>query len=159
VRTAPEYGNIFDHFSVVYDYENGARGFHFCRQQPGCFDDNSDYFMGSEGVANIVRAFNGPYVIKGKTDWRFRGENRNMYQNEHDEFFASIRNGKPINDGVRMAHSTMLGIMGRMAAYTGQAVTWEDALSSKVSLVPENLTWNTHVPEVQVAMPGRSKVV
>ena len=56
VRTAPEYGNIFDHFSVVYDYPNGARGFHSCRQQGGCFQDNSDYFMGAGGIAHIVRA-------------------------------------------------------------------------------------------------------
>src|ERR1051326_7204010 len=61
VRTAPEYGNIYDHFSVVYEYADGSRGFHFCRQQPGCFDDNSDYFIGSDGVAQIVRAFSGPY--------------------------------------------------------------------------------------------------
>jgi predicted dehydrogenase len=160
VRTAPEYGNIFDHFSAVYEYADGTRGFHFCRQQPGCFDDNSDYFIGSDGIANIVRAFSGPYIIKGKKDWKFHTDKpRDMYQNEHDELFASIRSGKPINDGVRMAHSTMLGIMGRMAAYSGQAVTWEDALNSQQSLVPENLTWDTAAPAVQVAMPGQSKVV
>src|SRR5436190_7212794 len=122
VRTAPEYGNIFDHFSCVYEYEDGTHGFHFCRQQPGCFDDNSDYFIGSDGVAQIVRAFSGPYIIKGKKDWKFHTEKpSDMYQNEHDEFFASIRSGKPMNDGAWMANSTMLGIMGRMAAYTGQA--------------------------------------
>src|ERR1051326_1982667 len=132
VRTGPEYGNIFDHFSVVYDYPNGGRGFHFSRQQPGCFNDNSDFIMGSDGTAHIVRAFSGPFVIKGKTEWRFRDEqHRDMYQNEHNEFFASIRSGKPMNDGVWMSHSTLLGIMGRMAAYTGQEVTWEQAIDRK----------------------------
>ena len=83
-----------------------------------------------------------------------------MYQNEHNALFASIRNGKPINDGVWMAHSTLLGIMGRMAAYTGQAVTWEEAMNSQKSLVPgDNITWKTPAPEVQVAMPGHTKVV
>jgi predicted dehydrogenase len=159
-RTAPEFGSIYDHFSVVYEYASGARGFHFCRQQAGCFNDNSDYFIGSDGVANIVRAFSGPFVVKGKTNWRFHEEQAtDMYQNEHDEFFASIRKGEPINNGVWMAHSTLLGIMGRMAAYTGQAVTWEEALNSKETLVPEKLTWQTPPPAVVVAMPGQTKFV
>jgi len=158
VRTGPEYGNIFDHFSVVFEYENGARGYHSCRQQGGCFQDNSDYFLGTKGTAQIVRAIGGPYVIKGKRDWRFHEEKKtNMYQNEHDELFASIRSGKPINDGVRMAHSTLLGIMGRMAAYTGEAITWEEALNSKEKLVPDELSWQAPAPAVHVAMPGQTK--
>jgi predicted dehydrogenase len=160
VRTGPEFGNIFDHFSVVYDYPNGVRGFHFSRQQNGCFNDNSDYFMGSDGVAHIVRAFSGPFVVKGKTNWRFKEDKpTDMYQNEHDELFASIRSGKPINDGVRMAHSTLLAIMGRMAAYTGQEVTWEQALNSKEDLSPSQISWDTPVSVLPVAMPGETKLV
>jgi predicted dehydrogenase len=158
VRTAPEFGNIFDHFSVVYDYANGVKGFHFSRQQAGCYSDNSDYFMGSDGAAHIVRAFSGPFVIKGKNNWRYREEKpTDMYQNEHDEFFASIRSGKPINDGVRMAHSTLLAIMGRMAAYTGQEITWEQALNSKESIVPAECSWDTAVTVPPIAMPGLTK--
>jgi predicted dehydrogenase len=159
-RTAPEFGNIFDHFSVVYDYANGARGFHFSRQQAGCFSDNSDYIMGADGVAHIVRAFSGPFVIKGKNQWRFREDKAtNMYQNEHDEFFASIRAGKPINDGIRMAHSTLLAIMGRMAAYTGQEITWEQAMNSQETLVPSEMNWKVPVTVPEVAMPGQTKFV
>ncbi|HSU55116.1 MAG TPA: Gfo/Idh/MocA family oxidoreductase [Candidatus Dormibacteraeota bacterium] len=159
VRTAPEFGNIFDHFSVVYEYANGARGFHFSRQQPGCFSDNSDYIMGSDGVAHIVRAFTGPFIIKGKNNWRFRDEKVvDMYQHEHDELFASIRNSKPINDGQWMAQSTLLALMGRMAAYTGQEITYEQALNSQESLVPENITsWDARVAVRPVAMPGQTK--
>jgi len=159
VRTAPENGNIFDHFSVTYEYENGARGYHSCRQQGGCFQDNSDYFLGTKGVAHIVRALGGPYLInKGKKEWRFHEDKAtNMYQNEHDELFASIRNGKPINDGIRMAHSTLLGIMGRMAAYTGEAITWDQAMNSKEKLVPDDLSWDKPAPVVHVAMPGQTK--
>jgi predicted dehydrogenase len=159
-RTGPEFGNIFDHFSVVYDYPNGVRGFHFSRQQNGCFNDNSDYIMGGDGVAHIVRAFSGPFVVKGKQNWRFKEEKpSDMYQNEHDELFASIRNGKPINDGVRMAHSTLLAIMGRMAAYTGQEVTWEQALDSKEDLFPSKMSWDAPVSILPVAMPGKTKLV
>jgi predicted dehydrogenase len=158
VRTAPEFGNIFDHFSVVYDYPNGVKGFHFSRQQNGCANDNSDYFMGSDGVAQIVRAFSGPFVIKGKTPWRFREDKpSDMYQNEHDALFASIRNGKPLNDGVRMAHSTLLAIMGRMAAYSGQEITWEQALNAQDNLAPANPTWATPIVVPPVAMPGQTK--
>jgi predicted dehydrogenase len=160
VRTGPEFGNIFDHFSVVYDYPNGVRGFHFSRQQNGCFNDNSDYIMGGDGVAHIVRAFSGPFVVKGKQNWRFKEEKpSDMYQNEHDELFASIRNGNPINDGVRMAHSTLLAIMGRMAAYTGQEVTWEQALDSKEDLFPSKMSWDGPVSVLPVAMPGATKLV
>ena len=160
VRTAPEFGNIFDHFSVVYEYANGVRGFHFSRQQEGCYSDNSDYFMGSDGAAHIVRAFSGPFVIKGKQNWRYHEDKpSDMYQNEHDALFASIRSGKPINDGVRMARSTLVAIMGRMAAYTGQEVTWEQALNSKESLVPEGMTWDTPTAVAPVAMPGQTKFI
>jgi myo-inositol 2-dehydrogenase / D-chiro-inositol 1-dehydrogenase len=160
VRTAPEFGNIFDHFSIVYDYPDGVKGFHFSRQQMGCFNDNSDYFMGADGAAQIVRAFSGPFVVKGKNNWRFREDKpSDMYQNEHNELFASIRSGKPLNNGVRMAHSTLLAIMGRMAAYSGQEVTWEQALNSKESLVPALDGWSAAVPVSPVAMPGQTKII
>ena len=72
-----------------------------------------------------------------------------MYQTEHDELFASIRNGQPINNGEYMARSTLLAIMGRMAAYTGQEITWEMALNSKENLVPDRYDWNGAPPVAQ----------
>jgi len=159
VRTGPEFGNIYDHFSVVYEYADGVKGFHFSRQQMNCANDNSDYFMGADGAAHIVRAFSGPFVIKGKKAWRFREEKAtDMYQQEHNELFAAIRAGKPINDGVRMAHSTLLAIMGRMSAYSGQEVTWEQALNSTERLVPETANWDATVTAPPVPMPGRTKL-
>jgi myo-inositol 2-dehydrogenase / D-chiro-inositol 1-dehydrogenase len=160
VRTAPEFGQIYDHFAVVYEYDNDVRAFHFCRQQANTYSDNSDHVWGSDGVGHIVRAFTGPFVIKGKTNWRHREEKmRDMYQIEHDELFASIRRGKPINDGEWMAQSTMLAIMGRMAAYTGQLVTWEEAINSKENLFPEKLAWDTPISVPPVAMPGVTKLI
>ncbi len=78
---------------------------------------------------------------------------------EHDELFAGIRAGKPINDGVWMAHSTLLAIMGRMAAYTGQEITWEQALNSEEKLAPEIRDWNSPVTFPPVAIPGQTKFV
>jgi hypothetical protein len=80
-----------------------------------------------------------------------------MYQVEHNELFASIRKGEPINDGDRMAKSTMLAIMGRMAAYTGAEVTWEMAMNSQERLVPEKLDMDMKLPVAPVALPGITK--
>jgi predicted dehydrogenase len=168
VRTGEEFGHIYDHFSVVYEYEDGARGFHFCRQQAGCANENSDYIMGTRGIARF-NAF-GPLVITGEKPWRFRGDRPDMYQVEHNEMFASIRAGEPLNDGVWMAHSTLLAIMGRMAAYTGQQVTWDQALNSQEDLVKMALgqekesgdpkfDWNLKLNVPPVALPGRTKLV
>lgn len=159
-RTAPEFGHIYDHFSVVYEYANGVRGFHFSRQQSNCANDSSDHYLGTQGVADIVQSFSGPFVVRGKSNWRFREtQATNMYQNEHDELFASIRNGKPINDGVWMAQSTLLAIMGRMAAYTGQQITWEEALNSQENLAPTITDWNSPVSFPPVAIPGQTKFI
>jgi predicted dehydrogenase len=157
VRTEADFGHIYDHFGCVYEYPNDVRAFHFCRQQGNTFSDNSDHAWGSDGVAHITRSFSGPFSVVGKTTWRLKASSRDMYQTEHDELFASIRSGKPINDGEWMAHSTLLAIMGRMAAYTGQAVTWEEALKSGENLWPANFTWQSNVPVPSVAMPGVTK--
>jgi myo-inositol 2-dehydrogenase / D-chiro-inositol 1-dehydrogenase len=82
-----------------------------------------------------------------------------MYQREHDLLFQAIRKGEVLNDGDRMCTSTMLGIMGRMAAYTGQQITWEMAMNSQERLVPENLTWDMKHEVPPVALPGRTRFV
>jgi hypothetical protein len=81
-----------------------------------------------------------------------------MYQTEHNELFASIRDGKPINDGDWMAQSTLMGIMGRMAAYTGQEVTWEQAMKSDERLVPDKLDWKMKLDIAPMPMPGVTRV-
>jgi hypothetical protein len=99
------------------------------------------------------------HEITGKVNWEWDGEKSNMYQNEHDTLFASIREGKPFNDGIRMANSTMLGIWGRMVAYTGQSLTWEEALNSEEVLGPklDQFTWDLEWPLQSVAKPGITK--
>jgi hypothetical protein len=80
-----------------------------------------------------------------------------MYQTEHDLLFAAIRAGKPINNGEYMAKSSLLAIMGRMAAYTGQVITWEMALNSKEDLTPPSYDWKIRLPDAATAMPGVTK--
>jgi myo-inositol 2-dehydrogenase / D-chiro-inositol 1-dehydrogenase len=150
VRTGPEYGNIFDHHSVTYEFANGAKLFSNCRQQPGCYNDMSCYATGSKGTAEISERV--PMITTDK-QWKYRGPKNNIYQTEHDELFASIRNGKPINNGEYMAKSTLLAIMGRMATYTGQMITWEQAMNSKEDLTPAKYEWGS-IPTPPIAMPG-----
>ncbi len=150
-------GNIFDHIDVFYEFPEGVRAFMAQRQISGCYSDNSDYLLGATGTGTI-KGFNSP-VLRGKTDWRYTGPRKDMYQIEHDELFASIRKGEPINDGIWMAHSTLMALMGRMAAYTGQEITWEQALNSQDKLVPDNLEWNMKLPITPMAMPGKTKFV
>ena len=158
VRTEPLFGHIYDHFGVVYEYENGARGYHLSRQQAGCANDYSDYFIGTKGKVTI-RAF-APLTITGEKPWRRdRKGDPDMYVTEHAELYASIRNGRPINDGFRMAQSTLIAIMGRMATYTGQVVTWDQAMDSQEILMPEKLDWDAPLAVPPVAMPGRTKFI
>ncbi len=156
-RTIPaEGGNIYDHYEVNYLYANGFRAFCANRQIEGCHNENADYMLGSEGTCTIGR---GPVArIEGKNPWAWSGRQYDMYQREHDRLFASIRQNQPINDGKRLATSTLLAIMGRMAAYTGQQVTWEQALNSQEKLVPDVIDWNGKLEVPPRAMPGITKL-
>ncbi|MBB5436659.1 putative dehydrogenase [Pedobacter sp. AK017] len=159
VRVDEIYGNIYDHFAVEFEYANGAKGFHFCRQQEGTSNRNTVDVLGTEGSAFVNVGMR--YEISGKNNWKYDGPKKNMYQIQHDELFAGIRNGKPINDGEWMAKSTLLSIWGRMAAYSGQTISYDEALNSSVVLGPkiEDYNWDLKWDNQPVAMPGISKVI
>ncbi len=133
-RTDPKYGNIWDHFSVVYEYPNNVRGYHHCRHWVNTANQVKDYILGSQGNGRRLRQFHHrrEQVALSKLE-RKKGD---MYQIEHDEMFAAIRAGKPINNGEAAANSTLLALMGRTAAYTGQVITPEMILNSKEDLSP-----------------------
>lgn len=150
-------GNIYDHMGVNYLYANNVRAFVGQRQIEGCYNENADYIMGTKGVCTIGR---GPLPrIDGQTKWTFQGQKNDMYQAEHDRLFAAIRQDKPLNDGERMATSTLLAIMGRMAAYTGQQVTWEQAMNSQDRLFPEKLEWEMSMAVRPMAIPGQTPLL
>lgn len=151
-RTGKKFGNIYDHFANTYEWEDGTVGISQCRQQNQCWRDTNEYVYGTEGKANVFR-----HAIAGKNEWRFVGKQGNMYQNEHDEMFRALRAGKPINNGEYMCNSTLMAIMGRMAAYTGQRITWQQAHESKEVLMPNLLKWGDQAPVSEVAIPGVTK--
>ncbi len=146
VRTDPKYGDIFDHHAVVYGYADGARYYSFCRQQDNCYRQVSIRVQGSKGRMTGW----GRYIIEGETNWDSGRQRTYPEINTFKEMFAGMQAGKPINDGVAMARSTMLAILGRMATHSGQRITWEQALQSKRVLAPERYAWDA-VPPV---LPG-----
>jgi predicted dehydrogenase len=149
-------GNIYDHFAVNYLFANGYRVFLANRQATGCYNATLDFVMGTDGTLMLGGGQPRIEAPDGKIKWQFQGEEYDMYQREHDVLFSSIRAGKPKNDDLNLATSTLLAIMGRQAAYTGQQVTWEQALNSQVSLVPQSVDWNAKHDVPGLAVPGRS---
>ena len=157
-------GNIFDHYHVAFEYPNNVWAHLASRKAPGCLNENADYIRGTKGILIMGRGPD-PYIEDndGKLLWRYRkprsGE-PNMYQVEHDEFFASIRSGKNINDGPRMIHSSMMAIMGRMSAHTGKAITWEEAMESGDDLFPDEgaMQWDQAYEPNAVAVPGVTEI-
>ena len=156
VRTGPEYGNIFDHHSVIYEYASGVKLHAYCRQQAGGVNDISAEVCGGKGSAQFTSR--GQYIT-GADRWAYRGEKNNNFVTEHEILFESIRGQKGVNNGEYMAKSTLMAIMGRMATYTGQKITWEQALNSKEDLSPAGYTWEAEPPKSEIAVPGTTPFV
>jgi myo-inositol 2-dehydrogenase / D-chiro-inositol 1-dehydrogenase len=155
VRTDPKYGQVYDHFNTVFEWESGVRAFSSCRQMSGAASDVSDYAVGTLGTAALQH-----HRISGVNKWRYRGKGPDdMYQNEHNALFASIRAGEQINNSDYMIKSTMLALMGRMSAYSGQTVTTEQAWQSTLDLSPPVYDWVDDLPEASIALPGVTPLV
>ncbi len=153
-RTEEKFGNIYDHFNTVYEWENGVRAFSSCRQMANADTDVSDHAWGTKGVARIQT-----HRIEGRDGkvWEHQKDPADdMYQNEHNELFASIRAGKPINDGEIMCNSTLMAIMARLSAYTGRTITWDEMLKSELDLSPAAYEWGD-APQRPVAIPGQAE--
>jgi len=123
------YGSVFDHNAAVYEFAEGVRLYAFCRTIDNCYNENSSVILGTKGRCYLTQG-----RIEGEKPWQYTVPKMydptvNPYQVEHVELFKAIRSGKPINSGDYMARSTLMGIMGQIASYTGKEVTW-DALSA-----------------------------
>ena len=152
-RADPKYGHIYDHFGITFEYKSGAKVFSFCRQMGQCDGDVNDHIMGTKGQAQLMKHTVTP---AGGAAWQFDGDVKSMYQVEHDELFAGIRAGRPINDGEAAARSTLMAILGREAAYTGKRITWKQMMESKQDLAPKEFAWAAAPPAV-VPVPGSYK--
>lgn len=164
VRTAKEYGEIYDHHACEYEFRDGARMFSQCRHIRGAWSSVTEHCVGSKGNADV----SGHIIKTGSGDpWRFRGDAKiDPYQQEHDDLFKAIRHDLPYNEAANGAHSTLTAIMGRMATYSGKVIEREAALNSKINLMPDRFAWDAELkckPDAHgfyaVAVPGTTIAV
>jgi len=136
-------GDVFDHDSVVYQYENGIRLYAFCRTIGGCYNESSSIILGSKGIAYVTGR-----RITGQNPWEYKGKREDGHAVEQREFLKSIRAGQPLNSGHYMAQSTLIGIMGQMSCYSGKEVTWKQISESNYVITPrpEDCTWDMEPP-------------
>ena len=148
-RTGKEYGEIFDHHYVEFNYNSGAVISSQCRHQKGCDSRVDEVFQGTKGSVELGKG--AITDLKGKELYRYPsvlGQEANPYQVEHDEFFKSIRSNDIISDAENGAKSTLSAIMGRMATYSGKTVTWDEVLNSDHQIMPESVDWDTTPPSL-----------
>jgi predicted dehydrogenase len=159
-ESIPERGDVYDHFAVVYEWPNDRRATLMWRQYPDSFNENVDTIIGTRGRA-FVNGWAPVHRITGDANWSWSASapRPNMYQVEHDELFRAIRKGERIDDADWMVQSCRLALMGRMAAYTGQAVSWKDVLESREDLMPATLAMDAMPPVPAVRQPGKTKLV
>lgn len=151
-----EVGNIFDNFSIDYEYPGGVHMYSSCRHIPTTANNISEALVGTKGRCDV-----GGYRVNGKPVFT-RGQDRaaiSPYVQEHTDLIASVRGGKIINELKNVAESTLTAIMGRMSAYTGKPVTWDQALNSKLDTFPEKLTWEMSLPASPVPAPGKTPLM
>jgi myo-inositol 2-dehydrogenase/D-chiro-inositol 1-dehydrogenase len=148
-RTGRQFGHVYDHFATEYEYANGVRLFSQCRQIEGCSNNVGEAVVGTKGWSNCKDT-----IRTGSSEWRHEGLQTNPYEQEHVDLIQSIRAGNPLNEGRAVAESTLVGIMGRVSAYSGQTVTWDQVLNSKEDLSPSRYELGV-LPESEVAIPGR----
>lgn len=172
VRSQPD--QLFDHYAVEYTFPDGTRLFAQGRHQENTWGFFGDVIHGSKGSAVLGEGINQPRIYKGYLQtpenaiWQYKGRPFNHYQHEHDLLFEAIRQDKPYNETERCARATIVGILGRMAAESGQTITWEQAMASNLELAPglDNLTAESEPPikpdangKYPVAMPGITDVL
>ncbi len=165
VRKGKDYGEIFDHHAVEFEYADGSRCFSQCRHILGCWNDVSEHLIGTKGTCHCEGG--DRHVIRGENAWRFRKEGaKDPYQQEHDDLFAAIRNDTPYSEAENGAKSTMTSILGRMATYSGKVIEWEKAIESQLDYFPKTLAWDAEPPVkpnadgmYQLPVPGKTITV
>ena len=160
--TRPEDSEMWDSASIDYMYPGGRLLSFMCRQIPGSKSDNGNVIYGTKGTAYIGATSKGSRIVDrdGKQVWAMGGSIGDAYNQEHKDLIDSIRAGKPIVELKQTAESSLTAVMGRLAAYTGQQVTW-DFLTNKstLDLFPKDLSIDGPLPEPKHAVPGKTKLV
>jgi len=150
-------GNIYDHFTVEFEYPNGARVMSMCRHMEGCANNVCERVMGTNGIAYTDDAVG---LIEGPNAYKHSGQAHNPYVTEHADLIESIRSNQPVNEGRQVAESTLTAIMGRMSAYTGRAISWDWIVNaSKLDLSPPAYNFDINLPVRPIPIPGKTKLI
>ena len=156
VRTGPAFGNIYDQMSVVYEYPNGVQVTHAGRQMDGIMGRNNIRLQGSKGRSLFDF---GVARIAGDKPFEYNGPSVNPSVQQYADLIHAIRTNEPLNEGRQIAETTMTAMLGRISAYTGQAVKWDWVMKrSKLDLSPPQLAFGP-APERPVAIPGITKLI
>ncbi len=156
VRTGPEFGNVYDHFAVEYEYPNGVRVEYMGAQTDKASDRCDQWIVGTKGKAYLDFA---NAIIEGDKPFRYDGPSWNPELKQHADQISAIRDNKRLNEGKRIAESSLTSIMGRMSAYTGRALKWDWAMkASKLDLSPEKYEFGP-LEMRPVAIPGRTPLI
>ncbi len=165
VRTGIDHGEIYDHHFVEFTYATGAKLLSQCRHIPGTWEDVSEHAHGTLGSSDVSGGRITMRGGKGK-DWRWRGDGADPYQAEHDHFFDAVRQDKPHHEAENGAYASLTSIMGRMATYSGQVVTWKQALESELAYRPTAYDFHADPPSkpdangrYPIALPGQAKAL
>jgi len=145
----PKFGDQFDHFAATFEYDDEVRVYAYCRDQEQCNNVTADHILGTRGRCNLLGL-----RIEGETNWKYEGPSANMYDVEHKELFASIRAGRPINNGDYMCLSTALAIVAQMACYSGNTIPWGRAMESTRSFALPRYGFDAE-PPVKPLADGR----
>ncbi len=158
-------GDGYDNFSIDFEFENGIHLHSMCRQIDGCSNNVSETIHGTRGV--WYGGGDDPYItdLKGNVVWKFDRESieaqysqNNPYILEHVDLVSHIRSGQPVNQAEETAISTLAGVMGREAAYTGKTLGWDEISAMSMNLVPADPKLeNMDMSKFKVPVPGTGK--
>ena len=150
-RKGKDYGEIFDHHSVEFTYEDGSVCHSMCRHQLGCWNEVSEYAIGSKGRSELHR-----HIITGDNRWKHDAKgDKNPYQQEHDDLFDAIRNNKPYNEAEYGATSSMTSVLGRMATYSGKEIEWEAAVNANLDTMVKGIDAASFKDALQMDPPTK----
>ncbi len=155
-------GDQYDYFSVDFDYGNGIFSHSMCRQIDSCANGTGEFIMGTEGYTNCQNMI---WDLKGNVIWQFEypkdetGNSMNQivipsYVQEHMHLVYAIRTGNYVNEAEQTACSTLAAIMGRTAAYTGRAITWDEIFRSDIDLGPSKIEFGQVDMLFETPVPG-----
>jgi myo-inositol 2-dehydrogenase/D-chiro-inositol 1-dehydrogenase len=155
-------GDLYDFFSVEYVYADGMHTHCAARQISGCSNLTLQFFTGTEGSASVKGNGCSLSDLTGKEIWHYpypkEGDAdqskkvNDPYVQEHVNLVTAIRTGNIINDAEAQINSTLITIMGRMSAYTGKDVTWEEVMNSDLYLGPKTYAFGP-VPGIPEVIP------